>query len=404
MDRSLALLTTAATSLATVAALAACSAPAATPASGTPTEMPTAKAEPTVPAMAAVRQPVWEAQVGGEMWSSPALLGGVVVVGDVDGTVHGLDAATGAQLWTAPIGAPVRATPLVVGDTAYVMSDGGAVYAVDAMGTEVWSADVGPGTKSRTTWDQYGARPAAGDGVIFAATASGVVAALDATTGDQVWSRELDSGVQSDLAVSDGLVQVSTMGGTHVALSMTDGSEVWAEDGSGALTTSPLVAGGQVFTGSRGGSLKALDEATGEFNWSASFGSSWVQSGATEMGPDAVVIGSSDFLAVRAFATADGADVWLTDVTGWPWGVPSVADGVVYETQIMAPKHKPWDTALYALSAEDGSVLWTAAGGESVTWRPDGEPVYGAATRPLIAGDLVIVSGLDGVVRAYERG
>lgn len=390
--------------LAAAVALAGCTAsaqtPSATPASGS-TE-PAAAHDHGDTDAAAYREPVWEAVVGAEMWSSPALLDGVVVVGANDGKVYGLDVETGEQQWAAPIGAAVRATPLVAGDLAYILCDAGWVHALDAEGGEAWRTGVGPSTPPRGDWDNYGSRPAERDGVVYAATASGVVAALDAATGAQVWRRELDKGVQADLALGDDVLHVSTMGGGHVALALADGAEVWTAPGGGEMTTSPLVVDDTVLVGSRGATLQALDDATGEKAWAASFGSSWVQSGATELAPGAVVIGSSDYQAVRALSLADGTDQWQVRVTGWPWGVPAVADGVVYQTQIQAPRHEPWDAALMALSAEDGSQLWAASGGQSLSWRPDGA-VYGAATRPLIAGDLVIVAGLDGVVRAYQR-
>jgi len=386
-------------------ALAACTAvagtPGATPASGNAT--PGATHDHGHASETGYREPVWEAVIGAEMWSSPALLGDVVVVGANDGKVYGLDVATGEQQWAAPIGAAVRATPLVAGGLAYILCDAGWVHALNSEGDEAWRAGVGPSTPTRDDWDGYGSRPAERDGVVYAATASGVVAALDAATGAQVWRRELDKGVQADLALGDDVLHVSTMGGGHLALDLADGAEVWRAPGGGEMTTSPLVVDELVLVGSRGATLQALADASGEKAWAASFGSSWVQSGPTELSPGTVVIGSSDYQAVRALELTDGSDQWLTRVTGWPWGVPAVADGVVYQTQIMAPQHEPWGAALYALSADDGSELWVAGGGQSLSWRPDGAAVYGAATRPLIARDLVILSGLDGVVRAYER-
>jgi outer membrane protein assembly factor BamB len=219
-----------------------------------------------------------------------------------------------------------------------------------------------------------------------------------------VWSTDLESPIQSNLALADGVLQVSTMGRIHYALDARDGSIAWQVEDGTVHSTSPAVIDGKVITGSRSARLTAYDAATGEKAWAKGFGSSWVQSGATALGDGAFVVGSSDSRAVQAFDAADvTTQLWYSQTTGWPWGIPAVADDVVYETQMMIDYQEPWDTALYALDATDGHVLWTAAGGDALEFEPDGYAMYGVGSSPLVAGDYVVVAGLDGVVRAFRR-
>ena len=79
------------------------------------------------------------------------------------------------------------------------------------------------------------------NGVVYAATPSGTVAALDAASGAERWSVDLESGISANLALGDGVVHVPTLDGSHVVLSMDDGSVVWEARLGNAATTSPLV-------------------------------------------------------------------------------------------------------------------------------------------------------------------
>lgn len=356
----------------------------------------------TVPA-APVRDAVWEADLGSELWASPVEVGDIVAVGTTSGQLVGLSADGGAEVWSVSIGAPVRGTPAVDGDVLYLVCDHGWVHAVRADGDELWRVGIGSAVGTRDDWNNYGPRPVVADGVVYAATPSGTVAALDAASGAERWSVDLESGISANLALGDGVVHVPTLDGSHVVLSMDDGSVVWEARLGNAATTSPLVLGDVIVTGSRAATVVALDATTGEQRWASRMGSSWVESGAAVVDDGSIVIGSSDYKAIQSLDAADGSQRWYAPVEGWTWGIPTVADGVVYETQTVGGPDPEPAPALYALDATDGSVLWTAAGGNALSFAPEDWVVAGAAASPTVASNLVIVAGLDGVVRAYER-
>lgn len=395
----------AAAAMSAVLLMAACS-PAQT---GAPT--PTAPSNPAPASAAAtptlaeatVREAVWQANVGSEMWSAPAALGDVVIVGANDAVVRAFSIADGAPAWEIETSGAVHAQAAVDGDTAYVVSDDGLVYALDVDGNVRWETAVGTQAPAREVYDQYGSRPVVADGVVYAGTESGHVGALDAATGQVIWTVEVPGPVQSNLALGEDLLHVSTMAGKHLALSVDDGSMVWEAAFGEPFTTSPLVLDGSVIVGSRATTLVSFVEDTGEKEWSVGFGSSWVQSGAQPLRDGVVVVGSSDFRAVRAIDTETTATPWTTETTGWPWGIPAVADDVVYATQLMIDYHEPWEVQLYALDAENGHVMWTAGGGPALEFKPDGYSMYGAGASPTVVGPYVMVAGLDGVLRAYER-
>src|SRR5690606_28127333 len=99
-----------------------------------------------------------------------------------------------------------------------------------------------------------------------------------------------------------------------------------------------------------------------------SLGGSWVQSGGAAIDDSHFAIGSSDYKAVRGFNLDTGEGLWLTKVGGWTWGIPAVADDVVYASEIRIDYQQPWDTGLWALDAYTGEVLWTAGSGPALEW------------------------------------
>ena len=74
----------------------------------------------------------WRFDAMGIVWSSAAVVGDAVVVGEGGGLLHVLDRATGKERWQLKLGAGVFSSPVVVDDMIYVGGFDGAVYAVRA--------------------------------------------------------------------------------------------------------------------------------------------------------------------------------------------------------------------------------------------------------------------------------
>jgi outer membrane protein assembly factor BamB len=122
----------------------------------------------------------WSYTTGGNVsFSSPAVAGGVVYVGSIDGKVYALNAATGAVKWTYATISAVMSSPAVAGGVVYVGSDDQKVYALNAAtGALDWSY---------TTGGNIGTSPAVADGVVYTGSSDGNVYAFGlsgGTTGD----------------------------------------------------------------------------------------------------------------------------------------------------------------------------------------------------------------------------
>ncbi len=75
------------------------------------------------------------------IWSSPVLVGDVVMVADELGKIYALSAATGAEVWKAPVdaGAPVIGGGTAMIDKAAFITTAGKFLILDSSGSELWN-------------------------------------------------------------------------------------------------------------------------------------------------------------------------------------------------------------------------------------------------------------------------
>src|SRR5690606_34670405 len=111
---------------------------------------------------------LWQQEVsfGEQLASSPALEGGRVITGSIDGSVYAFDAGTGAAEWSFSTDAPVVSSPAIGRDgTVYVGSLDGNLYALSPAGAERWRVATGGGVVSSPAIDA--------DGVVYVGSLSG---------------------------------------------------------------------------------------------------------------------------------------------------------------------------------------------------------------------------------------
>ncbi len=225
---------------------------------------------------------VWERNDPGEgilhgQWSSPAVgvMGGVkqVVFPGGDGRVYSCDTATGDLLWSFqcnPDGTVYKlggfgtrneiiATPVIVGDRVYVSvgqdpehGEGpGHLYSIDGTkrgdttktGGAVWHND---------KVDRALSTVAVHDGVLYHCDLSGFLRAIDATTGEILWTHNMDAAVWSSPYYVDGMVYLGDENGDIVVLKAGRTKEVLAENTlDSSVYTTPVAANGVLFVTSR---------------------------------------------------------------------------------------------------------------------------------------------------------
>ncbi len=121
----------------------------------------------------------WSAPGAGAFDTTPAVVHGVVYVGDEAGNFDALSETTGQSVFTISVGSAIESSPAVDSGTVFFGDDAGVVHAVNAStGARVWSRSV---TGQVST-------PVVVGGVVYVGTANGALVALDESTGAVNWT------------------------------------------------------------------------------------------------------------------------------------------------------------------------------------------------------------------------
>lgn len=235
--------------------------------------------------------------------------------------------------------------------------------------------------------------PLAIDGVLYLTLPWSQVMALDASTGEQLWF--FDPKVPGDWNINvccgldnrgaaawNGKIIFGTLDGRLIALDAATGEPVWSvqstPEGAYSITGAPRVANGKVFIGSAGGEfdirgyLDAYDAETGERLWRF-----WTVPGNPADGfeNDAMAMAAATWIEPGWWDKGPGGSVWDA-ITYDP-----ATDLVLFGTGNGAP----WDaierdsgggdnlfiSSIIAVHAEDGSYAWHYQQGPWETWDYD---------------------------------
>lgn len=221
----------------------------------------------------------WRLKVDAPLHSAPLASGGRVYVTSVASELFAVDQTTGAVQWTAsglvePARMMTAPSPALVGDTLVAPFASGEVTAsLVANGRRLWSEALtrqGAATSLSTISDIPG-RPAVVDGLVYAASQSGVVAAIDLRTGTRIWEQPIAS-IQTPWVSGDFVYVVSTDGQVF-CIERRQGGIKWVRqlerDYRERFTTrrvawtGPVMVGGRLVLGSSRGEVVALSPSDG---------------------------------------------------------------------------------------------------------------------------------------------
>lgn len=267
---------------------------------------------------------------------------------------------------------------------------------------------------------------------VYVAGSEGVVAAIDARTGADVWrvvlKTELSAGVGADARYA------AVVSRENELITLSAGRVVWRQRLAASTLTAPLVAGDRVFVVSADRSVSAFDAATGRKLWQQ------------QRSGDALVLSQAGILTAVADTLVTGFGGRLvgmnpnTGVVRWEAVVASsrgtneverlvdLVSGFSRHGESMCVR--AFQSAVACVDATRGSVLWskpatgatgvhgdstmvlgTEADGRLRTWRfSDGEPMwtsdrlrYRILSAPLLVGRSVVVGDEQGIVHFLSR-
>lgn len=243
-----------------------------------------------------------------------------VVSGETDkskaGLVVGLDTDTGKEQWSFQGPEDWFSGPAVGAGRVYVGNHTGAVFALDAdSGEEVWSWTPTGGHAEHAA---VLAPPTYADGTVYVGLhAAGWLVALDATSGDLRWRRNLEAeNVKSSPAVTDKRVYIGSTRARAVPAAQERTNDTETSTPSGTPTPEPGTYG----------KLYALSKADGSTVWMHETEHDFRSSPAVV--GDRVYIGGGD--GALAVTRDDGSEVWQVSFDDFVDSSPAVADGRLY--------------------------------------------------------------------------
>lgn len=312
------------------------------------------------------------------------------------------------RLWRTSVGdgageSGVRLRPSVVDGVLYADSTDGKLAAIDAnSGKTLWSKSsrthgwFGWGDKKRKDAMYAGGPVVVGD-LLAVGTLDGHVYGVNAKDGAPRWEAELDSEVLASPVIAGDLVVVRTEDGRVYGLDAATGKRRWVYDqgnvpllslrGNGGL----LVANGVVFFGSDDGKLVALRLDNGSKLWEQRLASG---EGRTEIDRLDDADGSVLLDGTTLYAAAYHGNLAAVDgPSGRPlWTHP-------FSTFVSLALG---GNAIYGV--DDNSQVWAfdKTGGADI-WK-NAALKYRWLTGPAVQGDYVVVGDLDGYVHWLQTG
>jgi len=196
----------------------------------------------------------------------------LVVLGDVDGTIYGINPQSGRILWRQRLSSVMLGHPVKAGNDFMVQTADNRIYRFSSGGEKRWSYAGQPGGLTM----HQGATPRVFGDAVYAIFTNGDVVALRVDSGDLIWRRQLllDTNAVTlsemkvpvtDPVLAGNVLIVSFYQGDMIALSATDGQRLWQRHLS--LKSTPIVQGRHLLAATSDGAIVSLDTASGETLW-----------------------------------------------------------------------------------------------------------------------------------------
>jgi eukaryotic-like serine/threonine-protein kinase len=229
-------------------------------------------------------------------------------------------------------------------------------------------------TKVSSTWLMP---PILAAGTLYTGSGDGVIYALDAQSGQEIWSREGFGQLENSGAVAGDLLIIGGYDKRVRALNRHTGKELWSFDTVSFVQASPLIVNEQTYIATDH-AMYALDLASGELQWEAATGQEDAY-----MGPPAYddgVIYTTGGKHLLALEATNGEELWRIQ-RDQPFTALAIANQMIYVGN--------FDGSFYAYDRKTGAERWNFQGG-GIFWGG-----------PAIEGDIVY-AGNDDMVYALH--
>ena len=351
------------------------------------------------------KEPDWEFETDGEIWSSPTINNNHLLFGNDQGIFYSINIKEKAIRWTFECDEAIRSKALIIDDWVAFACDDGFLYLLELKNGKLrWKQNIenAKSPRIKLSEDEYDndylcSSPIAHCGNIYIGSRDSCVYAVGLKNGSVLWKFKTGGMVRSTATIDKDFLYAGSWDGHMYALHKDDGKLEWKYDAGQSIQSSPLVVEGKVIFGSRAASIFALDKNTGHELWKTRYWFSWVESSSV-LYDGSIYIGSSDYRKICEINPSDGKIVMSTHAEGWPWATPAITDELIFNGTVGAENiREELYGRFYAFERKTGKPVWQ--------FRVDGTDMsfaYGFASSPVFWREWVFVGGLDGNMYGFK--
>ena len=300
--------------------------------------------------------------------------------------------------------ARITADPVVAGGVVYTLDARARVTATAVSGAPVWSVDVTPVTDGAA--DASGGGIAVAGGRVFVATGFGELTVLDAASGAELWTQDLNAPGGAAPTVQGDIVYVVARDARAFALDVATGLIRWQvagtpsganfSGGAGAAVTPEIAIfpfpSGEVIAAFPQGGLRRWAQVIAGVRPGAAAGAA-----AGDISGDPVIDGDTLYVGnvsgrLVAMNVASGDRLW-TALEGVISPVVPAGGSVFLVNDV---------NELVRLDASDGSVIWRVALPRYAEDRARRQRTLYAQFGPVLAGGRLLVASAEGLIRQFD--
>lgn len=223
---------------------------------------------------------LWRADTKTPVRAAPSAIPGRVFVMTMDNQTLAFDATNGKKLWShrglsSDAGVLGAATPAISRDAVIAAYSSGEVYALQIdTGLALWSENLSPLARvaGQTSLSDIRALPVIDNNIVYAASYTNRMSAVDARTGQPIW--QIPVGTASTPWVSGNRIYIVESQGTLMSLDRANGNMIWqtalprfkdVKDREGVIAwQGPILAGGRLILLGSNGEARDFNPVNGE--------------------------------------------------------------------------------------------------------------------------------------------
>jgi outer membrane protein assembly factor BamB len=204
---------------------------------------------------------IWSFEIDGNIFSSPCIAQGMIIVGSMNNSVWAID-IKGHLKWVFETQGEIWSSPSFNGEWIFIGSDDGFLYCLNLDGKIQWRTKLNCKIRSSSPCLSY-------DNRIFIGTHSGALYCLNQSDGTIRWNKQIAKPILSSAAVLKDKVFFASSDKKIYCSNYNTGSKIWEFETGDRIWSSPAITEDDevLFFGSLDSHIYGLDISTGNQIW-----------------------------------------------------------------------------------------------------------------------------------------